>query len=50
MDLTEINESLKEDEATRMKFRGEGALRTLSKTVGMGVDLIALLCAPHLQL
>jgi hypothetical protein len=50
MDLVEINESLNEAEEIRKRYRGEGDLLPVSKTVGMGIDLISSICTESLTL
>lgn len=50
MDLVEINNTLNETEKIRHKFRSENGLQPLSRTVGVGVDLISSLCTKYLSL
>lgn len=50
MDLVEINEKLNPSEDLRGVYRGEEDLRRVSKTVGLGIDLVSSLFTRYLQL
>lgn len=50
MDLVEVNESLDPTEEIRKTYRGESELRRVSKSVGMGMDLISSVFTKYLTL
>jgi hypothetical protein len=50
MDLVEMNELLDPTEEIRKTYRGESELRRVSKSVGMGMDLISSIFTKYLTL
>jgi hypothetical protein len=50
MDIVEINEDFEKNEAKRRNYRGEGELKDVTKTVGMGIDLMSSVFAKYLEL
>lgn len=48
MDLVEINEDFNKNEAKRAKYRGEEELTEVTRTVGMGIDLMTSLLSRSL--
>lgn len=50
MDLVEVNELLDPTEEIRRNYRGESELRRVSKSVGMGMDLISSVFTKNLTL
>jgi arginase len=50
LDVVEINEDFEKDEEKRKNYRGETELKTITKTVGMGVDLISSVFCRQLEL
>jgi len=48
MDLVEINEKFNPSEDLRGVYRGEEDLRRVSKTVGLGIDLVSSLFTRYL--
>lgn len=50
MDLVEINPLLNEEQSIRRKYRGEADLKAVSKTVGMGIDLVSSVFTNYLTL
>ena len=50
MDLVEINEDFQKNEAKRQNYRGEGDIKEVTKTVGMGIDLMSSLFTKYFEL
>ena len=50
MDIVEINEDFEKNESKRKPYRGEGDLSPVTKTVGMGIDLMSSLFTKYLEL
>lgn len=50
MDLVEINDSINSNEDKRRNYRGEDSLQNVSKSVGMGCDLMTSLFTKYFEL
>lgn len=50
MDIVEINEDFEKNEGKRRNYRGESELKEVTKTVGMGIDLMSSVFAKYLEL